>query len=138
MKNPEQSWVLWDGDCGFCRHSVDWVKARDRDNRLFAMPYQQAPSPPMTPMLNAACSKAVHVVTPDGTVLRAGRAMLYLLDQIGWGLLVKPLMLPPFIWGVELFYRIVAANRMFFSRLFFPRAGNAAVCSIPPHSSTDD
>ncbi len=73
----------------------------------------------MTPALYAACARAVHVVTADGTtVLRAGRAALFILEQIGWGWKARLLMRPPFIWAVELGYRIVAANRPFFARFF--------------------
>jgi predicted DCC family thiol-disulfide oxidoreductase YuxK len=73
----------------------------------------------MTPALYAACARAVHVVTADGSVLRAGRACLFVLEQLGWGWKARLLTLPPFLWAVELGYRIVAANRPFFSRFLF-------------------
>ena len=66
--------LLWDGACGFCRRAVEGVRRRDRDNRFEIVPYQQAPVPPMTPELAAACGKALHVLTADGQLLRAGRA----------------------------------------------------------------
>ena len=69
----------------------------------------------MTPQLKRACRRAVHVVTPDGRVLRAGRAALYLLGNSGWpGPLIQLLSLPPLVWAVEIGYRIVANNRPFF------------------------
>ena len=71
----------------------------------------------MTPQLQRACRRAVHVVLPDGKVLRAGRAALYLLGAIGWpSVLVTLLGLPPLVWMVEIGYRIVADNRPFFGR----------------------
>ena len=73
----------------------------------------------MTPELAAACAKAVHVVTINGRTLRAGRASLFVLGELGWRRAVRLLSKPPFIWAVELGYRIVAGNRMFFSRLMF-------------------
>jgi len=72
----------------------------------------------MTPALYYACERAVHVVKADGTVLRAGRASVFVMDQIGWHTAALILFLPPFIWAVELGYRIVAANRPFFARFF--------------------
>ncbi len=75
----------------------------------------------MTPELFAACKKAVHVVTMEGEILRAGRASLFLLEQIGWRIPARILALPPFIWAVELGYRIVAANRPFFARFLFKK-----------------
>lgn len=73
----------------------------------------------MTPALHAACERALHVVRADGTVLRAGRACLFILEGLGWGWVARCLALPPFVWAVELGYRMVAANRSFFSRFLF-------------------
>jgi len=91
-------------------------------HRFEVMAYQEAPSPPMTPELAAACQRAIHVVKADGTTLRAGRACLFILEGLGWGRAARYLTMPPFIWGVECVYRIVAASRPFFARfLFRPR-----------------
>jgi len=70
----------------------------------------------MTPRLRRACARAVHVVTPEGKVLRAGRAALYLIGASGWPLAARVLSLPPLVWLVEIAYRIVAENRPFFGR----------------------
>jgi predicted DCC family thiol-disulfide oxidoreductase YuxK len=85
------------------------------------VPFQEAPSPPMTPELLASCETAIHVVTSNNRTLRAGRATLFILANIGYGWLARPLMLPPFVWLAELGYRIVAANRPFFARFLFKR-----------------
>ncbi len=113
--------LLWDGDCGFCRRAVAWAKRRDKRDRFLAVSYQQAPSPPMTPALYAACEKAVHVVREDGTILRGGRAALFVGEHIGFRGLARLASLPPLIWAVELGYRVVAMNRDFFARFFFTR-----------------
>ena len=123
-----QALLLWDGKCGFCRRCVAWVERADKEGRFQAMPYQEAPSPPMTDALARACAHAVHLVEPDGRVLRAGRAVLRVLEQLGWGPLARLLQTPPFIWAVELAYMIVARNRLVFSRWFFPcEDGSAAL-----------
>lgn len=113
----ERHLLLWDGACGFCRRAIEAVARRDREHRFEIVPYQQAPAPPMTPELAAACRKAVHVLTADGQLLRAGRASLFVLGGIGHPWLAGILGLPPFIWLVELGYLIVARNRSFFSRV---------------------
>ena len=61
----------------------------------------------------------MHVITADGRVLRAGRASLFVLERIGWGWLARALSRPPFVWGVEFAYWIVAKNRNFFARFVF-------------------
>jgi len=125
MKNEtnEKHWILWDGDCGFCRRSIKWIMRHDHKHRLHAIAYQDAPSPPMTPQLREACQSAVHVVTPDGRMILAGRAFLFILQQIGHRRLARTLAQKPFIWFIELGYSIVARNRQFFSKVFFRSEG---------------
>jgi predicted DCC family thiol-disulfide oxidoreductase YuxK len=69
--------------------------------------------------MREACSRAVHVIKSDGTVLRAGRATLYILEHVGWGAFARFLSYPPMIWFVELGYWIVARNRRFFGKFLF-------------------
>lgn len=73
----------------------------------------------MTPELYEACKKAVHVITRDGQVLRAGRASLFVLERIGYRWTARVLGVPPLVWLVELGYWIVARKRSFFSRFLF-------------------
>ena len=73
----------------------------------------------MTPELREACKRALQVLTSSGEILKAGRATLFVLEQIGYRRLARWLRLPPFVWAVELGYRIVASNRSFFARLLF-------------------
>lgn len=75
----------------------------------------------MTDDLRAACARAVHVVTADGEVLRAGRATMFVLRALGYRRLGALGATPPFVWFVELGYRIVANNRRLFSRFMFRR-----------------
>jgi predicted DCC family thiol-disulfide oxidoreductase YuxK len=118
---PAPELLLWDGTCGFCRRSVEAVLRRDTGHLFSALPYQQAPSPPMTPELRAACARAFHVVTLDGRVLGAGRAALHVLARLGHPRLARVLAVPPLVWAVELGYWLVARNRQLFSKLLFRR-----------------
>lgn len=111
--------VLWDGDCGFCARSVEWARRRDTEAVFTFVPYQRAPSPPMTPELERACARSVHVIRPDRSILRAGRACLYVLERLGWKRRARLLRLPPFIWAVELVYRLIASHRTLAGRLLF-------------------
>ncbi len=104
-----------------CQRAVAWVKRRDVTNQIRAVPYQNAPRPPMTDSLARQCERSVHVITPGGQILSAGRASLYVLGKGGFPRLAWVGGLPPFIWGIELGYWIVARNRRFFSRWRFPQ-----------------
>jgi len=74
----------------------------------------------MTPALREQARKAVQVMTADGRQLAAGRAMLFVLEEIDWHpRIVRLAGRRPFIWVVELGYWIVARNRSFFGRFLF-------------------
>ncbi len=77
----------------------------------------------MTEALAARCARAVHVITPGGVVLGAGRAVLYVLERVGWPTLAPVLLRPPLIWLVEAGYWLVARHRGFFSHILFRRRG---------------
>ena len=108
--------VLWDGECGFCRRSVEWLAAHDRRHALEFKPYQDVE---LAPSLRAACERAMHVITSDGQVLSGGRAMMFcgqFTRFSGWARLAQwPIFLP----FIELGYKFVARNRDLISRFFF-------------------
>ena len=110
-------WVLWDGECGFCARFARWAERKDRRRRLRVIPYQHAPTSPMTPALASACAEAVHVVTARGRVLRGGRAVLFVLGVLGWRRAARLFSRKPFVLAVEWGYDVVAAHRPFFDRL---------------------
>ena len=71
----------------------------------------------MTDDLAERCARAMHVLTPDGETLAAGRASLCVMGLIGYRRLARIGTLPPFIWAIEIGYWIVARNRRLFGRL---------------------
>ncbi len=74
----------------------------------------------MTPALRAQARNAVQVMTAGGHQLSAGRAMLFVLEEIDWHpLAVRLAGRRPFVWAIELGYGIVARNRPFFGRFLF-------------------
>lgn len=70
----------------------------------------------MTDELAERCKRAVHVITPAGQTLAAGRASVCVLGLVGYPRLARLACRPPFIWAVELGYWIVARNRRFLGR----------------------
>jgi hypothetical protein len=85
------------------------------------VPYQQAPRPPKSDALAARCARAVHVITPEGAILRAGRASLYVLGRIGWAGTAAIASRRPLLWLVEAGYWVVARNRPLFALFLFRR-----------------
>ena len=86
---------------------------------MHAVPYQDAPQPPMTDELARGCARALHVITPEGQILRAGRATLYVVEQLGWRRLARAGAWRPLVWLVEAGYWAIARTRRVGSRLLF-------------------
>lgn len=128
---PRRHLVLWDGDCGVCGRAIQWLEKHDRRHRFEAMAFQECPSPPMTSELREECQSALHVLTVDGQVLRAGRACVFIVGVLGWRNAARVLSLQPFAFATELGYKLVAANRRHLSRAFGWQA-----CAIPSSTAT--
>ncbi len=76
----------------------------------------------MTPELYEACKQAAHIITTEGCIIRAGRAGMFILEEIGFPCcLVRPFTWPPLVWLTELGYWLMANNRPFFSKFLFTR-----------------
>lgn len=108
--NMEKHWLFWDGACAFCQRCAEWVQRHDRASRFHIVPYQQAPNPPMDDLLRAACEQAVHVLRSDGTLLSGGKAVLFVLEELGYGW-ARWLQRKPLVYAVEWLYRRVARDR---------------------------
>jgi predicted DCC family thiol-disulfide oxidoreductase YuxK len=94
-----------------------WVRRKDLQQKIFLMTYQQCPSPPMTPELYRACTQAVHVITAEKRIIHGGRAVLFVLEQLGYPVwFIRPLTWIPFIWFVEAGYRLIARYRSVLAR----------------------
>jgi predicted DCC family thiol-disulfide oxidoreductase YuxK len=81
-----RSTIIYDGACGLCRHSVDWIRARDRDGAFEYLPYQSEELVVRFPgVTRAACERALHLVTGDGSVLVGADALPVILVRLpGW------------------------------------------------------
>ena len=108
--------LVWDGDCGFCRRSVQHLRLW-LGERVDFEPYQTAhvrfPAIPLP-----AFREAVHLVEPDGRVSRGAEAFFRVLAHGGKALpLAAYRRLPGFAVLSEWGYRQVAAHRPLASRL---------------------
>ncbi len=119
MEGPTRPLVLWDGQCAFCRCCIAWVRQRDQARTLHPIPFQDLPSPPMTPELYQRCQQAVHVLFPDGRFLQGAQACLYILEVLGYRRLVALLRLWPLRRLVDTGYTLVARYRRWFVPLCF-------------------
>jgi predicted DCC family thiol-disulfide oxidoreductase YuxK len=83
----DRATLIYDGSCGFCRDTVEWVRRRDRAGRLDYVPFQEAvrvaPFAIPVPIL----ASAMHLVRADRTVFSGADAapeILRLLPRWRW------------------------------------------------------
>lgn len=119
MENSEpRALLLWDGECALCRKCVEWIERRDAGGRIRPVPYQEAPSPPMTVDLRRRCERALHLIPPGGEPVAAGKAALGVLSLLGWKKTAAFLSAAPMRWAVEAGYRLIARHRFFIGKFF--------------------
>lgn len=125
----EQTVVLFDADCGFCRWSLDKILAWDRHGRLRPVALQDAEADALLPGMDSDRKAASwHLVMPDGRVFSAGAAAPPLLRLLPGG---RPLgaLAAAFPKATERLYQWVARNRDRLGR----RLGEQA-CAVDPGS----
>lgn len=82
----EQAAVLFDRDCGLCRWATARLLSWDRRGRLRAVAIQDPEAERLLPGMDAERRMASwHLVTPDGRVHSAGRAVAPLLRLLPGG-----------------------------------------------------
>ena len=110
--------MLYDGDCGFC---MKWIeKWRRATGELVAYePYQKA-LVHFPQLSEKQCQESIQLVMPEGVFFSGAKAVFKALH---WGGKAQFLFwsyehVPFFAPITEGCYRLVARNRMFFSKLF--------------------
>src|ERR1041385_4117569 len=115
--HPERPLLLFDGDCGFCRYWVQRWQMKVRGAVDFAPAQQEAARFPQ--ISESDWRKAVQLVMPDSTVYHGAEAVFRALAMVpeGRGPLAIYENVPGAKPACESFYRLVARNRNFFSKL---------------------
>ncbi len=123
---PPRDWTLvYDGDCGFCTRSVEWLARWDRRGRLrFVRSQDAAALATLPPMAPAALAAAMHLVTPGGEVYAGAATVPHILRLVPGGRALAVLYRLPGLPAVaDRVYRWVARHR---HRL----PGSTASCDI--------
>lgn len=119
-----REYMLWDGDCGFCRRCKDLAQALDTDGFVYE-PYQNFSDAQLKTvgLSHHRCARELKVVSRTGRVFGGAFAVNYFLwKQPKLRLLVLLGAACPLLLLLEVVgYKIVAENRTLFSRLLFGR-----------------
>jgi predicted DCC family thiol-disulfide oxidoreductase YuxK len=86
---PERPTLIYDGECGFCRRSVELLRRWDREHRIAVVPFQDRARVAAFGIPLPALAAAMHLVLPppDGRVLAGADAapeILRLLPGKRW------------------------------------------------------
>lgn len=114
------SYLLFDGDCGICTRSAEFMRAMDRRHRWVIEPYQLFDETELKRfgLSYGLCTSKVRVVAPSGRAYGGAFAVnRFLLDFFPW--MVIPIviyLLPPLLLVEIVLYAIVARNRHHISR----------------------
>ena len=122
--------VLYDDQCPLCVFQMKMLTWLDWLHVARVVPLSSPEAQRAAPSLEPEQLRAaMHVVSPDGTILRGARSIRFLSLRMP---LLMPLgiflWVPGVIWVAEKFYQWVARNRLSLSRLF----GCKDACAILP------
>jgi len=87
--------LIFDGECGFCRRSVEIVRSWDREHRLHYVPFQDEAAVARFGVPFPALAAAMHLILPDGRVYAGADAapeIVKLLPGKSW--LALPFAIP--------------------------------------------
>ena len=114
---PGEHVIVFDGDCGYCRASVEFIR-RHADVNVVLIPFSEVNQGELLNSIrHQQLLASAHYITPDGKEFHGGESMIR-----AFGLLRGGRALSVFnLWGLsyirELGYTLVASNRPFFSML---------------------
>ena len=121
-----KTYMLWDGSCGFCRRCCEIAERFDEKSTFTFIPYQSVSEEELqrVGLSQRQCSRELKVVTPSGKTLGGAFAVNYFCwQQPKLRPIVFLALIFPVLWLIEvLVYRMVATNRVLFSRILFPKA----------------
>jgi predicted DCC family thiol-disulfide oxidoreductase YuxK len=124
--------LIFDGDCGFCTASADWI-GRGWDGRAEAVSWQSlgAAGLAQVGLTPDETTSAAWWIDPSGRRYRGHRAMGQALRAArGWRRVAGVLILtPPLTWPAAAAYRLVVRYR-------YRLPGGTAACRTTPSNPT--
>ncbi|MFO7894132.1 MAG: DUF393 domain-containing protein [Longimicrobiales bacterium] len=116
----EQYTVVYDGECGICRRSVERLRAWDTEGRLRFVPFQAPGVMDRYPQIpERAFHEAVQVIAPDGRHWSGADGVERALEQTRGGRRLAWAFKLPFARPIaRRVYRWVARHRPFLARFF--------------------
>src|SRR3990170_6510809 len=77
--NESQNYLIYDGECVFCRNSVQALKRLDTKKLFTIVPYQKIKNLNLTLPSNLQFDREIHLYTKTGEILKGPRAAINIL-----------------------------------------------------------
>jgi predicted DCC family thiol-disulfide oxidoreductase YuxK len=109
--------VVFDGECGVCRETINRLRRWDREDRFEFLPLQAAATSGRPLLERLAAEKrfddAIHVVDEAaGRVVAGGHAALAIIDALPGGWLLRPwAVMPQTAVAADVVYRLASRHR---------------------------
>ena len=127
LLGPHAVLLVFDGWCGVCTRLVDWVRRRDADNRVLALPNQTPDLCAALGLSRAQVDRSIWAFDAQGCAYSAAAAMNRVLRELPrWRWLGRLLDLPPILRVVTPCYYGFGAHRHRFARF-----GTLPACARP-------
>ena len=104
--------LIFDGDCGFCTTSADWIERRLPADAP-VVPWQVLDDLDTLGLTADQLNEQAWWVTADGELRGGHLAIGEALVAAGgpWGLVGRLTLIPPFVWLGSPVYRLIARHR---------------------------
>jgi predicted DCC family thiol-disulfide oxidoreductase YuxK len=119
--------LIYDGWCGVCTRTVEWVRRYDPAGRVAALPNQTPGLKERAGLTRTEVDRAAWVIDRAGRRLAGAAAINRTLEELGaWRLLARLYRLPGIRQLEDLAYALFAAHRGRFARW-----GSVPACERP-------
>lgn len=109
---PDRSFLIYDGDCGFCTTSANFFAEQIADAPRSIAPWQALDLNKFG-LTEAETNTAAYWVDADGVTHRAhkGIAQALISSPMPWPIAGWIMAVPPVSWIASVVYKVVAKNR---------------------------
>ncbi len=76
--------LVWDGNCKFCQKCINWLISKGGKKKIFFIPFQEIPHPPMSDEFKKECMQSIQFLKPTHEIFAGGDAISEILFAIGY------------------------------------------------------
>tara|TARA_B110000014_G_C19974811_1_gene504724 strand:+ start:144 stop:542 length:399 start_codon:yes stop_codon:yes gene_type:complete len=74
--------LIWDGNCKFCQKCMNWLISKGGEKKIFLIPFQKIPYPPMSDEFKKECIQSIQLLKLNHEIFTGGDAISEILFAI--------------------------------------------------------